>query len=144
MKQGKASLEFQHMIGCLYDYRGHTLLVKEVLQDGEERYKVVTDARVIKETKNGMRSEFTLLQTPEEISESKAVMLSVVKQDTDLNKVSAALMKTIEEVQADPGKLAQAQAVCEIAQSVVNVGRLQFDVLKMAHTIRRERLGGAD
>ena len=134
----KKSNNFDSMIGTLQEYRGQQYIIREILDAGDDRFEIVTNKKVIKETLAGMR-EFILLQTKEELAQSSALIVSVGSKDNTLNKAADAVLAIIEKLRNGdfkPEDLDRARAINESAQVITNMAKVQLEIIRTARELR--------
>lgn len=131
--------KFDSMIGTLQEYHGQQYIIRDIVDMGDDRFDVITNRKVIKETLAGMR-EFVLLQTKEELANSNALVLSVGSKDNNLNKAADAVLDAIEKLkngECTPKDIERARAINESAQVITNMAKVQLEVIRAARDLGR-------
>lgn len=130
-----ASKLFEKMIGKTYLYGSENHTIKQIRRFEDDLYDVQTDKRTIRVSKSDIRKDFLPVHTPKE--QTLILRQTLHIENRTVGDLAAILMKNIEKVNSVGGEkhIDQAKAINEQAKVLIDLKRLQLDIIKTAQGI---------
>lgn len=122
--------QFSGMIGGTYVYRNNEYTIKSIDFEEDENYKVTTlTGKVIRLSGGELLERFVPVRAGTD--DSKAVVL-FEKMNTDLSTKTliSTLTDTLEKLKTDPAYIPQARAINETAKTIIDLGKLQVEIVR--------------
>lgn len=125
---------FNKMIGNTYLYRTEQYTVMNVIYIEDDLYDIETDKRTIRMNADLISKEFLPVQSSTRKKNSAALM-KYLPDDKTIVDLSAVLTENIRKLQTDPKFIEQARAINEQAKTLIDLKKLQLDVIKTARDL---------
>ena len=125
--------KIKSMVGNSYLYHAHEHQVMDVTQKGEDLYEITTDKtdkKKIALTVSEIEKEFLPIED-DGYDKKLALFNKIQKEGIPLVDVSTELMAVIKKVKESPAYIHQAQTIILSAKALVDLKRLQIDLLRI-------------
>lgn len=146
------SEKLQALEGKTLNYKGVTLILQNISKV-RQNYVLKTDKRTmvlneyeltkflqeVQVIAKSAVSTFKLPKDPKGIitpPNKETIQLSIYEATPAQKKVQEALLTCLEKVQKDKEWITQAKAVCDIANTMVNVERSQIELIKLSQNLK--------
>lgn len=125
---------FEKMIGNTYLYRTEQYTVMNIVYVEDDLYDVETDRRTIRMNADLISKEFLPVQSPTR-KKNTAALMKYLPDDQSMVNLSAVINENIKKLQTDPKFIEQARAINEQAKTLIDLKKLQLDVIKTARDL---------
>lgn len=125
----------QKMIGRRYMYMAHEHTIKDIRPGKDpDLFVVLTDEnKTITVTLHDLRKDFL----PSGPKRDGIQVYQQINASMPLDSLARTLEENIQKILADPKHIPQAKAVNETARELINLRKLQVDVLRIAQSITK-------
>lgn len=124
------------MIGKSYLYMGTEHEIQEVTPIEGDLFAVRTDKRTIKVSWGEIRSDFIPVTSRALEVRRQQVFAGLQVESNQMTALAATLLKKIEKTEKDPAFIDRARAINDQAKTLIDLKRLQLDILKTAIDVR--------
>lgn len=122
--------KIRSMVGKSYLYHSHEHQINDVTLKGDDLYEITTDKRKITLTVSEIEKEFLPIED-DGYDKKLALFNKIQKEGIPLVDVSTELMAVIKKVKESPVYIHQAQTIILSAKALVDLKRLQIDLLRI-------------
>lgn len=124
--------KFAKMIGRTYLYGGENYVIKDVTHVEDDLFDVRTDKRSLRLSAGELKKDFLPVHVPAKRGNALAKLL---ENDSDMVNLSKVLSDSIKKLEKDATFIPQAQAINETAGKLIDLKKLQLDVIKTSRDL---------
>lgn len=132
--------QLQKMVGNSYRYNGKDLKVIALVKNGVH-FELDTDSGRIKipltSTADDLRKFVPMesASSPEKEKPSMALIVTSPGSGGGIEKIKQTVFETIEKIKAEPGYLPQANAINANINTLINLGKLELEAIRLAKSL---------
>lgn len=119
------------MSGRTYLYNGRECTVQQVVHIEDDLFDVHTDQGTKRVNERDLKKAFLPVHGTNGSGQTMA-LIRAMKENMPMTQLSDTLLDTIEKVKADPKYVDQARAINETAKSLIEIGKLQVEIVRTA------------
>jgi len=120
------------MIGKTFLYLGHQYVIKGLDEVEEDLYEVKTDKRTMRMSSADLRKEFLPVHTN---GKENLALVKTINESLAMKDLGVTLMETLDKVKANPKYIEQARAINETAKTMIELGKLQLEIIKTVREV---------
>jgi hypothetical protein len=124
------------MVGRTFLYSGTEYSVMKITHVEDDLYDVQTDKRTIRLSDGELRKEFLPVHVPTKKGTNGQALVKYLPDGKDMVDLSAVLNENIKKLQTDATFIDQARAINESAKTIIELKKLQLDVIRTARDLQ--------